>query len=199
MVHDIPMNKNITAQLITALLLLAAGTVLWARGSRADRLAEAERALVTLQYGRAIDASATSAAARYWTGDYTAVHAEDDALLAANAAYRAAVAPGGSAKEMVTRLDQVVKQYADVLRSNPDNEDAAFNYEFVVRYRAAIAVRGVAIPPVENDGGLTPHGRAGAPPKGTSPQQFKMLVPMRPDERREAEEAGKTGRRIRKG
>ena len=193
------MTRNATLQLITALLLIAAGGVLWARGSAADRLAQAERALVTLQYGRAIDTPATNAAARYWIGDYAAVYAEEDSLLAANAAYRAATAPGGSAKEMVTRLDQVVKRYADVLRSNPENEEAAFNYEFVVRYRAAIAARGAAIPPVEDDAGLTPHGRAGAPPKGTSQQQFKMLVPMRPEERREAEEAGKTGRRIRKG
>jgi hypothetical protein len=46
---------------------------------------------------------------------------------------------------------------------------------------------------------VTPHGRVGAPPKGTGQKQFKMLVPMRPDERREAEEAGKTGKRVRKG
>jgi hypothetical protein len=199
MVHNIPMTRNIGLRLGAALVLLVTGALLWARGRDADRRAEAERALVTLQYGRAIDAAATSAAARYWIGDYAAVDASDHPLLAANAAYRAAVARGGSAKEMVTRLDDVVKRYAEALRNDPGNEDAAFNYEFVVRYRAAIAARGVAIPPVEDDGSLTPHGRAGAPPKGTSQQQFKMLVPMRPEERREAEEAGKTGRRIRKG
>jgi hypothetical protein len=194
------MTRNLAAQFTIALVLVASGALLWARGGRADRLAEAERALVTLQYGRAMDAPATSAAVRYWTGDYSQVDVEPrNSLLAANAAYRAAVAPGGTAKDMVTRLDQVVKRYAEVLRDTPENEDAAFNYEFVVRYRSAIAARGVALPPVEDDGGLTPHGRAGAPPKGTSQQQFKMLVPMRPDERREAEEAGKTGRRVRKG
>ena len=193
------MTRHIAVQLLTSLLLLVIGAVLWARGGTADRLAAAERALVTLQYGRALDAAATSAAARYWSGDYADVRADEDPLLAANAAYRAAVAPGGSAKELVTRLDQVVKQYAEVLRKDPQNEDAAFNYEFVARYRAAIATRGVAIPPVDDDGTLTPHGHAGAPPKGTSQQQFKVLVPMRPDERREAEEAGKAGRRVRKG
>lgn len=193
------MNKNIGLHLVAALVLLVTGPLLWARGRDADRLAEAERALVTLQYGRAIAAAATSAAARYWIGDYAAVDANEAPLLAANAAYRAAVAPGGSVKEMVTRLDDVVKRYAEALRNDPGNEDAAFNYEFVVRYRAAIAARGVAIPPVEDDDTLTPHGRAGAPPQGASQQQFKVLVPMRPEERREAEEAGKTGRRIRKG
>jgi hypothetical protein len=193
------MTRRSILQLVAALLLLAAGAVLWARGRDAERLADAQRALATLQYGPALDASATSAAARYWTGDYAGIDAATEPLLAANAAYRAAVARGGSAKDVVTRLDAVVKKYAEVLRADPANEDAAFNYEFVVRYRAAIAARGASVPAAEDDGGTTPHGRAGAPAKGTNQQQFKMLVPMRPDERREAEEAGKTGRRVRKG
>jgi hypothetical protein len=193
------MTKSIVVPIVAALVLLAAGEALWTTGREVDRAAEADRALVTLQYNRAIETPTTSAAARYWTGDYAGIDAEEAPLLAANAAYRAAVAPGGSAKEVVTRLDAVAKRYADVLRSDPTNDDAAFNYEFVVRYRAAIAARGVAVSPVEDDAGVTPHGRAGAPAQGTSRQQFKMLVPMRPDERREAEEAGKAGRRIRKG
>lgn len=193
------MTRTLTLQLAAGLLFLTAGVVLWGRGGDADRLAEAERALVTLQYARAADTPATSAAARYWNGDYAAVPADVDSLLAANAAYRAAVAPGGSANEMVTRLDEVVKRYVEVLRDDPANEDAAFNYEFVVRYRAAIAARGLPIAPAEDDGQLTPHGRVGAAPQGTSQKPFRMLVPMRPDERREAEEAGKSGRRIRKG
>lgn len=193
------MTRASAVQLIAAVLFIAAGAVLWARGGDADRLADAHRALATLQYGRAADAAPTRAAARYWTGDYAALPADADPLLAANAAYRRAVAPGGSAKEVVTRLDDVVKRYAEVVRHDPLNEDAAFNYEFVVRYRSAIAARGVPIDPAPDDQGLTLHGRAGAPPKGSNLKQFKMLVPMRPDERREAEEAGKTGRRVRKG
>src|SRR5688572_3687980 len=161
------MTTRIATHFVTALLLAGAGVVLWARGADADRLAAAQRALVTLQYGRALAASATSDAARYWSGDYAAVDAGAAPLLAANAAYRAAVAPGGSAREVVTRLDAAAKRYADVLRADPANEDAAFNYEFVVRYRAAIAARGAAVPPLEDDGGVTPHGRAGAPAQGT--------------------------------
>ena len=193
------MTKTLVLQLLIAAVLVAGAALLWTRGSDADRLADAQRALVTLQYARATGSATTAAAARYWTGDYEAVPADVDPLLAANAAYRAAVAPGGTAKVMVTRLDEVVKRYAEVLRNDPANEDAAFNYEFVARYRAAIAARGLPIAPAIDEGALTPHGRAGAPPEGTSQKPFKMLVPMRPDERREAEEAGKTGRRIRKG
>lgn len=193
------MMKTIAIQLVTVVVLLTAGLVLWARGQDADRLAHAERELVTLHYTTASETASTKAAAEYWSGNYSELPADADPLLAANAAYRAAVAPGGSAQEMVTRLDGIVKRYAEVLRNDPANENAAFNYEFVVRYRAAIASRGVAIPPVVEEGEVTPHGRVGAPPKGTGQKQFKMLVPMRPEERREAEEAGKTGKRIRKG
>lgn len=193
------MMKTIAIQLITVAVLLTAGLVLWARGQESDRLAAAERELVTLHYSTAAETPSTKAAAEYWSGNYSELPADADPLLAANAAYRAAVAPGGSAQEMVTRLDGVVKKYAEVLRNDPANENAAFNYEFAVRYRAAIAARGVAIPPVVDEGEVTPHGRVGAPPKGTGQKQFKMLVPMRPDERREAEEAGKTGKRVRKG
>jgi hypothetical protein len=186
-------------QLILAVVLVAGGAVLWGRGAEIDRRAGAQRALVTLQYGRAAGAGTTSAAAAYWTGDYAAVGRDADPLLAANAAYRAVMAEGGDARTVVTKLDDIARRYADVMREEPSNEDAAYNYEFVVRYRAVIAARGAAMPPSSPDAGLTPHGHAGAAPSGGDGKQFKLIVPMRPDERREAEEAGRAGRRIRKG
>ncbi len=187
------------AQIVFGILLIGGGVVLWARGSDADRLADAQRALVTLRYRQAADAGSTSAAAQYWTGNYEAVSRDADPFLAANAAYRAAMAAGGDPRTVVTRLDDVAKRYAEVLRDDPANENAAYNYEFVVRYRAALAARGVPVPPSPAEEGLTPHGRVGAPPAGGDGKQFKLMVPMRPDERREAEEAGQAGRRIRKG
>jgi hypothetical protein len=47
--------------------------------------------------------------------------------------------------------------------------------------------------------GVTPHGVAGAPPDDSDAKKFKMIVPMLPDERQEAEEAGRTARKVRKG
>lgn len=186
-------------QLLLATALIAGGALLWARGTEADRRAGAQRSLVTLQYAQAAEAGHTSAAAAYWTGDYGAVTPDADSLLAANATYRAVMAQGGDARTVVTKLDDVAKRYAEVMREDPSNEDAAYNYEFVVRYRAAIAARGAAVPPSPADEAVTPHGRVGAPPAGGDGKQFKLIVPMRPDERREAEEAGRAGRRIRKG
>jgi hypothetical protein len=190
--------KTTIGQLVIAVIFLAGGAWLLAAGNRALEAVEAERALLTLRYDVAASHERTKAAAEYWRGNYEAVPSGADPLVAANAAYRAAIAPGGPAPQVVSRLDSVIKQYAEVLRNDPGNENAAYNYEFVVRFRAAIAARGATLPPAE-DTGATPHGLVGAPPAGKDTKQFKMIVPMRPDERREAEEAGRAGKRIRKG
>lgn len=190
--------KTTVVQIAIAALLIVGGILLLSRSEAQQRLADAQRALLTLRYDQAVADDRTRPAAEYWRGNYAAVPEDADPLLAANAAYRAAVAPGGDARTMVGRLDGVIKQYAEVLRADPSNEYAAFNYEFAVRYRAAVAARGKAILPAE-DTGATPHGWAGGPPAGRDNRQFKMMVPMRPDERQEAEEAGRAGRRVRKG
>jgi hypothetical protein len=191
--------KATVVQALIAFLLLAGGAVLLARGEQHQRLANAQQALLTLRYDQAVDNEGTRAAAEYWRRNYDAVPRDADPLLAANAAYRAAMDSGGPARDVVGRLDAVIKQYADVLRSDPDNEAAAYNYEFAVRYRAAVAARGLPVAAAVEDGTATPHGAAGGPPAGGETKQFKMMVPMRPDERQEAEEAGRAGRRVRKG
>ena len=47
--------------------------------------------------------------------------------------------------------------------------------------------------------GNTIHGGIGEIPAEGETKQFKMIVPMRPDERQEAEKAGKGAVRQRKG
>jgi hypothetical protein len=191
--------KSTVLQLFIAVLLIVGGVVLLARSERDEQLADAQRALLTLRYDVAANDERLRPAAEYWRGNYGAVPADADPLLAANAAYRAALAPGGPAPAVIARLDGVVKQYAEVVRNDPANEQAAYNYEFAVRFRAAVAARGAALPPVVEDTGATPHGIIGGPPAGRDQRQFKMMVPLRPDERQEAEEAGRAGRRVRKG
>jgi hypothetical protein len=191
--------KSTVVNIGLALLLVVAGIALLTRSGQQERLADAQRALLTLRYDVAGNDERVRPTAEYWRGNYQAVPADADPLLAANAAYRAALAPGGPAPAVLTRLDGVIKQYAEVVRNDPANEEAAYNYEFAVRYRAAVAARGAALPPVAADTGATPHGVIGGPPAGRDQRQFKMMVPMRPDERQEAEEAGRAGRRLRKG
>ena len=83
------------------------------------------------------DAKTLATTAGYWQGDYDAVAENPEAkLLAANAAYRNMRKAGGSWQAVVGRMDSLVKQYAEILREDPSNTEAAFNYEYVVRLRA---------------------------------------------------------------
>lgn len=192
--------RSLASQIVTAVLLIIAGGVLWSAGSRYQKEAQAERSLATLQYARAAeehDRVRTSAA--YWLGEYEEAQRGGDPFLAANAAYRAAVRQGGDWRAVVGRLDGAIAQYAEALRANARHPDAAYNYEFAIRYRAAIAARQQNVAAEAGGPDLTVHGLAGAPPDTRDMKKFKVIIPMRPEERREAEEAGKSGRRIRKG
>lgn len=211
------------AQAVIALLLLAAGAILWRSSEMERRLAVAERDLAMLRYadaaeaaaqpggrlaalmpgaGRsAADAKTLATTAGYWQGKYDAVAENAEAkLLAANAAYRTMRKAGGSWQAVVGRMDSLVKQYAEILREDPSNTEASFNYEYIVRLRQVIAARKQPVAPVDStESGLTIHGFAGAPPEESDMKKFKMIVPMRPDERLEAEKAGKGTTKVRKG
>lgn len=216
--------KSVAAHVVLVLALLAVGGVLWMASKSEARLAAAEYSLVTLRYERAADelavataeglfdpilrrvspvASDELATASYWLGDYESFTSSEDPavrLLATDADYRALRRAGGPWQTVVARLDAIGKRYADVLRAQPANEDAAYNYEFIVRLRAAVQTAKQAIPPADAAfGDVTIHGVPGAPPEGTDAKKFKMIVPMLPDERQEAEEAGRAGRKVRKG
>lgn len=216
--------KSIAASVVLVIFIVAVGGILWFAGKSEERLAAAEYSLVTLRYESAaeeLEAATRSglldplvrqlspvapdevAAARYWLGDYETLSGSDDPalkLLATNAEYRALRRAGGPWQTVVGRLDAIGKRYADILRTDPGNEDAAYNYEFVVRLRAAVMAARQPLPPADAGfNGLTVHGVPGAPPEGSDAKKFKMIVPMLPDERQEAEEAGRAGRKVRKG
>jgi hypothetical protein len=215
--------RPVATLVILVVLLITSGIVLWFASQAEARLAAAEYALVTLRYERAAEdleaargsgvleplvsrlsgAGTDSAIGRYWSGDYEAIaESEDESLklLAANAEYRMLRSTGGTYQSFVARLDSIAKQYADVLRTQPNNEDAAYNYEFVLRLRRAAMTAKKDIPGLDPAaGGLTVHGVPGAPPQDGDAKKFKMIVPMMPDERQEAEEAGRAGRKVRKG
>ncbi len=210
---------SLVGQLVLAGLLALVGAGLWTTADLDRGLADGAQDLATLQYDRAVstigeptgallrrlpgvDASAGRAdrirdTARYWQG--TPEPAAKGSLLAANEAYHATMEAGGTWQTVVTRLDEVVKQYAAVVRDHPEDEDAAFNYEFVVRLRAGIAAGRRDVPPNQGGGDVTIHGVPGAPPPGSDLKTFKMIVPMQPDERREAEQAGRGAARVKKG
>ena len=219
--------KTLIGQTLLIALLAVAGGILWVIGSAEERVAAAERTLATLRYDRAADELSTAAAenaieriigdfsgtsrsaaeshhkAQYWLGDYEPFLQSDDEnlkMMAADASYRALRESGGTWQSVSTRLDAIAKRYADVLRENPNNEDAAYNYEFMVRLRSAVMAAKQAIGPLDlATTGITVHGHAGGPPEGSDMKKFKMIVPMRPDERMEAEQAGRGANKTRKG
>ena len=192
--------RSLASKIITTVVLVVAGAVLWAAGSRYQREAQAERSLATLQYARAAgEHDRVRASAAYWLGEYDEAQRASDPVLAANATYRAAVRQGGDWRAVVGRLDGAISQYAEALRTTPGHPDAAYNYEFAIRYRAALATKQQNVAAEASGPELTVHGLAGAPPDTSDMKKFRVIIPMRPEERREAEEAGKSGRRIRKG
>ncbi|MGH7006228.1 MAG: hypothetical protein ACREIP_19965, partial [Alphaproteobacteria bacterium] len=153
--------KSFATFIVTAIVIALAGVVLWFAGESERRMADAEHTLVTLRYERAatdLQAAASAglldpilrrispgaedklAIAQYWNGDYQALTGSEDPrilLLAANSEYRALRAAGGPWQSVVGRLDTIAKRYADVIRADASNEEAAFNYEFVLRLRSA--------------------------------------------------------------
>ena len=185
--------------------------------------------------GRAVEADARDvrAAAGYWRSDYAAVAPQKDAngvvtetdpvilFLSANAAFRGS--QNVDRAVAVRRLDDVVRSYAEVLKTQAKEcdagargcaaraTDAAYNYEYAVRTREALAKnrapaasRNAAktVAKAEDDdlpAGPTLHGRPGGPPPATDMNQFKIVIPKRGEERKDAPDAGKGGQKIRKG
>jgi hypothetical protein len=173
------------------------------------------------------DAKAYRANVSYWLSRYdtlsdmsniTGSQAVSDPtllLVAANASFRAIPPPTvADRKAAIDKLDGVIQSYADILRRDPAQADAAFNYEFVYKVRDGLSKlppnRSLAKDPkdkkaspvnvsVDLPAGPTIHGRPGGPPDGTDMSDFKTISPMRYDEREEQMDPGQ-GRKIqRKG
>jgi hypothetical protein len=196
-----------------------------------------ERRVPVIGRAAETDVRDTRASAGYWRADYEAIAPRRDAngvvietdpailFLSANAGFRATQGATDRA-EVVRRLDNVVKSYGEVLKTeagacDPGEEacetramDAAYNYEYAIRAREAL-VRGrgpltgksaaarTAVNAADEEADLpagpTLHGRPGGPPPATEMSQFKIVIPKRGEERKDAPDAGKGGQKIRKG
>lgn len=99
----------------------------------------------------------------------------DKWFATASTAFRAAQRLSGDRAVVVDRLDKVMEAYAEALRADAGNADASYNYEYIARYRDAVARGSGPVPPTlgPKDGeagfsdlplGLTIHGRPGASP-----------------------------------
>jgi hypothetical protein len=159
---------------------------------------------------------ARQAAVHYWQRDFAAiVPAQADPiaavpvenvelqLIVANAVFRQAHASATTPAEMLHALDLGIATQLAVLKNSARNDDAAFNYEYLLRLRAAVAVK--------PDGGLgsddagtekTTHGQPGGAPKQSDPSDFKIHIPLEAKEfenEAEGQQAGKAAERERRG
>lgn len=226
-----------------AILLAVAAVFIWREAGRVRETADAHRRLVTLRYERADGLTGAPsqsrwtsllsalrgerpdrrAAVSYWFEDYRTVADAQRAravpptpglrFIAANAAFRASAPAEGDPKARVARLDAVVQAYADVLRDDPANDDAAYNYELVLRLRdgaarakpgARSAQRQPAAESLESASfdlppGPTIHGRPGGPPATVPMGEFKATTPMNYEEREQMPEPTAGSRLRRRG
>ncbi len=134
------------------------------------------------------------ASAEYWLSRYEGLVRASGAdpnpavmLTAANAAFRVARASGEVGAVAARQLDDVLEAYANVIKADPGNTDAAWNYEFVARARDIVArlrpmppgkpqpvMTGLRPPPP----GLSIHGLPGAPPPDVKSEGFETIAPM---------------------
>ena len=168
------------------------------------------------------------ATAEYWQARYGALAPERDAsgaqverepavlALAANAEYRTSQREGGDRQVLLRRLDAAVKNYTELLKKDASNVDSAYNFEYLIRLRdnvsktrpapgkredpaRALQKRAGVVMAGDLPEGRTVHGDPGAPPPNTDMTQFKMHIPVRPDERQGGSEAGQGKQKVRKG
>lgn len=168
---------------------LAAANLAAAERGYARILAWTGRAPWALPGVRA-EIAARRAAIRYWQGDHAALldeHAGAPAgdaalrLVVAAAAYRAGQRPDAAAGAVLDSLDRAIALHAALLEDGAGGADAAFNYELLVRRRAALAAGGSPAPAAPG----SPLGREGRQPLDdeTGLEDIRIYVPLDDDER----------------
>jgi hypothetical protein len=220
MVSEVSMSVN-PVHAVAAALVLGLGVMTWITSDWERRLANADETLATFDFDasvaeyRSLERSIEFARQVPWlNGLYTEIrehrasaeywqpnHVSPDAdprirLLAANSAFRESF-DEHERRAKIARLDDVIKEYAEVLKSSPRDFDAAYDYEYVTRLRDLLAK---SHGDTETELPTTIYGKPGKLPEEKDMNQFKMLVPMEPEERSIGpREAGKGQKKVRKG
>lgn len=177
----------------------------------AERYFEYGSRLPWIGAGPLNDVRARRAALRYWQRQYGAIIPQQDdpvssvpadnielQLVVANAAYRAGQAVAKDRQTILQALEVGIQAYDTVLKNAARQEDAAYNYEYLVRLRDEILKgrRKQLTDPEVNQ----PHGRAGGPPpESPDASQFKIYIPLESEEREKAGDAGRAAPIRRRG
>jgi hypothetical protein len=139
---------------------------------------------------------------RYWQGQYAAIVSPQPEsgtgigtdntglqLVAANAGYRAGRLQAKDKQAAVQAVEAGMQAYLGILKNTPQQEDAAYNYEYLARLRDEL-LEGRAnfrAPKAQFD----PNGLSGAMLSRGDGAQFKTRIPLQNEERDKAAGAGK--------
>jgi hypothetical protein len=174
----------------------------------AERYFEYGRWLPWIGNGPVNDVRTRRAALRYWQGQYAAIIPQQPdplsaieadnislQLVVANAIYRSEQQQAKDRQTTLQALDAGIQAYLAVMQNATRQQDAAYNYEYLVRLRNDI-LAGRRRPNREEPS--DPHGLSGGSPESGF-GEFKTLTPMQPEERDKAGGAAKVGPVPRKG
>lgn len=154
------------------------------------------------------DIRARRAALHYWQGEYSAILSQPDPvsnvqadnvglqLVVANAVYRDGRKRAKDRQTTLQILSDSIQAYSTVLKNATREDDAAYNYEYLVRLRNEfLDGRANTLPPGEL---VDLNGTPGRSPAGEDLSKFKIYIPLAPQERNAAG-AAKAGPIKRKG
>jgi hypothetical protein len=158
------------------------------------------------------DVRARKAALHYWQKSYTtilpqqtdpvgAVATDNTALqlIVADTVYRTGQAQSKDKATTMQALNAGINGYLVVLKNTARQEDAAFNYEYLIRLRDEVD-KGKRKPGPGDAVLKGPDGAAGAPPTlDSTMSDFKIYIPLESQERQDQGVAGKAGPLKRKG
>jgi hypothetical protein len=140
------------------------------------------------------DVRARRATAQYWQRQYAALVPEGTEpvstvdvdnialqMVVANASFRKGQAASKDKQTTLEALDTSINAYLTVLKNTSRHENAAYNYEYLVRLRQEVE-KGRR-KPGESDGDDGPEGRGGGPtPEQGNQNDFKVYIPLESEE-----------------
>ena len=175
----------------------------------AERYLEYASRLPWVGNGPVNDVRARKAALKYWQRQYREIVPQqpdpvgsipsdnvDLQLVVADAVYRTGQAQATNRESQMMAIDAGINGYLTVLKNAAPREEAAYNYEYLVRLRDEFDKKGPKPAKAEEKG---PDGTAGSPPDAQSEPEFKIYVPLEPGERKNEGAAGKAPPARRKG
>ena len=182
----------------------------------AKSLTEAEDSIGLARYVPGFGASvldevrARRGALQYWQKKYDALLPEgadpvtaieegnlDLKLVVANAVYRQNQARYKDRETTKQALEESAAAYFAVLKNSGWREDAAYNYEYLIRLRDEQA-KGKQ-PPEGGDASKGDMGQGGQPSEATSQKGFQIYIPLESQEKPLGGDAGKAPPKDRKG